>query len=299
MGRVPWNKGITNVKPKPCLCGCGELVKVHKYQSAHKKGYTYLANKYIKGHGKRGVNGFDSAIHLPRSCQCGCGQKTKKFRGKFNRFIKGHENIGRTPWNKGIPFSEKSRKKMSNSHLGKIPANKVALDKKKLHTYYILEKKSAATIARIMNTSYDSVKNRLREFGWARTTKEACSLDEFRNKMRIIRVKELSSNKKLQTPNKLEKMVYTELDTYDVQYEKQAPLFGKFVVDVLFPEEKIILEIFGKYWHTMPQNIKKDKSKKKYLEKCGYEVVELWDYQIYEKGISKAIKDFVKKYNLI
>ena len=82
MARTAWNKGIAKYKPKLCICGCGELVKLHKY-SKNSGGFTYLTNKFIKGHEKRGISGFNPKIHTPQSCACGCGQYTNKFRGKF------------------------------------------------------------------------------------------------------------------------------------------------------------------------------------------------------------------------
>ncbi len=299
MVRIPWNKGVTKFYPKPCLCGCGELVSLHKYRYPKKKGVYYLVNNFIKGHHKRGVNGFDLLIHEPRLCACGCGLKTTKFRGRFSRFIKGHENIGRVPWNKGGTFSIESRKKMSIARLGKEPVNKVIISSDELYGHYVVNKKSAREVSVIMGVSIDVIKNRLQELGWSRTTKEACSIDNFKQKMRTIRIRALSSDRKIASPNKLENLVYTALDARGVQYKKQVPLFDKFVVDALLPKEKIVLEIFGKYWHTMPDVVKKDISKKHYLKKCGYEVEELWDYQIREKGVEKVVSDFVKKYNLV
>lgn len=299
MARIPWNKGVTKFHPKPRLCGCGRLVSLHKYCYPKKKGVYYSVNNFIKGHHKRGIDGFNPLIHEPRLCACGCGLKTTEFRGRFNQFIKGHENIGRVPWNKGGVFSIESKKKMSIARLGKEPANKVIINSVELHKHYVVDKKSIREVSIIMGVSIDVVKNRLQELGWSRTTKEARSIDKFKQKMRIIRIRALSSDKKIASPNKLENLVYTALDAYGVQYKKQVPLFDKFVVDALLSKEKIVLEIFGKYWHTMPDVAKKDASKKHYLKKCGYEVEELWDYQIREKGVDKVVGDFVKKYNLV
>ena len=136
MARTAWNKGITKYKPKPCVCGCGEFVKLHKY-SKGSEGFTYLINKFIKGHEKRGISGFDPKIHTPQLCACGCGQYAKKFRGKYNQFIKKHENIGRVAWNKNRPFSLESRKKMSVARLGKEPANKILVDLNKVKELYL------------------------------------------------------------------------------------------------------------------------------------------------------------------
>ncbi|MDZ4299375.1 MAG: DUF559 domain-containing protein, partial [Candidatus Sungbacteria bacterium] len=254
---------------------------------------------FVIGHSKRGINGFNMEIHRSRLCQCGCGQYTTKFRGRHNRFMRKHENNGRVPWNKGKAFSDEVRKKMSLARLGKEPANKTVIDLIALHRHYIHEKKTISTVSREINILTDAIKNRLRALGWSRTTKESCATDAFREQMRQIRIKTLTSRQAIESPNKLEKSVYEALDRMNIPYEKQVPLFGKFVVDVLFPQQHLVLEIFGRYWHRMPQNVRKNYSKKKYLEKCGYRVEEVWDNEIKEKGVDSVLEKVVEKYALI
>lgn len=297
--RVAWNKNITKFRSKPCLCGCGTFLKVHKYFKKEGQGFSYIVNSFVKGHKKRGAPGFNPEIHNSRLCACGCGELTKKFRGGFNRFIKKHENIGRTPWNKGKSFSLESRQKMSIARLGKEPANKVRIDFEKLYKFCVQEKKSASAVSKELNVSLDVVKNRLRELRWSRSTKESCSEPLFRERMRGVRIKTLSSPQAMETPNKLEKLVYNSLDNLGVVYKKQTPLFGKFVVDIFFPQALLVVEIFGRYWHEMSVNKKKDYSKKRYLEKCGYKVEELWDDEIRRHGADVLLGEILRKYNLV
>lgn len=278
---------------KLCLCGCKEVLPVHWYKNGPR------VFKFIKEHARRGVGGFDPSVHNPRICACGCGERTNKVGSKYRYFIKGHENNGRTPWNKGKPFSFKSRQKMSIAHLGKKPANKAFVDIEKLYHLYVKEKKNSRHVAQELGVSYDAVKNRLREFGWARSTKESCSSTEFKEQMRQIRIKTLISKPVVESPNKLERVVYDALDNLGPSYKKQIPLFNKFVVDVLFPKNKLVLEIFGRYWHEMSINKKKDFSKKRYLIKCGYKVEEIWDYEIKQSGIEPILQKVFKKYNII
>jgi very-short-patch-repair endonuclease len=275
----------TSVKLKTCLCGCGSLVR--------------LNNLFIKGHNRRGINTFNSGIYSPRLCLCGCGKITKKLRGRFNRYIKGHENIGRSAWNKGKSFSEASKLKMRQSHLGKEPANKIPIDLDVLHKLYIRDRKNIAFVSKAIGVPADAIKNRLRSLGWSRTTKESCSSEEFKERMRQIRVDFLASDKKIETPNKLERLVYDSIEELNIPYEKQVPLFGKFVVDTLFPDKNLVLEVFGQYWHERPTIIKKDYSKRKYLEKCGYKVEEIWDYEIKRQGIQTVLKNVFQKHGLL
>jgi len=273
-------------KTKTCLCGCGKIV-------------ARPINSFIKGHNRRGIGKFKTGIYSLRLCLCGCGKTTKKFRGRFNKYVKGHENIGKIPWNKGKSFSKESRRKMSLARLGREPANKVSIDLKKLYRLYVREKKTASTVSREMNISLDVVKNRLRALEWSRSTKESCSEPHFKERMRRLRIKTLSSQKAIETPNQLEKLVYSSLDKIGIGYKKQAPLFDKFVVDILIPQIPLVIEVFGRYWHEKPQVRKKDFSKKKYLEKCGYEVEELWDYEIKEHGPISLLKKVLGKHGLI
>lgn len=295
----PWNKGITIHKPKLCLCGCSKFLKIHKYPKKQRGGFSYVVNNFIRGHSKRGISGFNPQIHSPHLCTCGCGKITRKFRGRFNRFIKGHENIGRTPWNKGKSFSRIARKKMSLARIGKEPPNKINIDLEKIHKLYVQEAKTISVVSRELNVPSDAVKNRLQTLGWSRSTKESCSTTMFKEKMRQIRIKTLISQKMIETPNKLEQLVYKSIDKFDIPYKRQVPLFGKFVVDVFFPKKLLVLEIFGRYWHDKPIIRRKDFSKKKYLEKCGYKVEELWDDEIKRNDINLLLQNIFQKHNLI
>jgi len=240
---------------------------------------------------------------LKKLCLCGCKDVLPVHwhdgRPQVFSFIQGHQNIGRVAWNKGKTFSEKSRHKMSLARLGKEPANKIKINLEKLHQLYTEEQKNTRQVAEELNVPYDAVKNRLRFLKWSRSTKESCSSHAFKEQMRRIRIKTLISKPMIESPNKLEKAVYDTLDKFGVYYKKQVPLFNKFVVDVLFPQNNIVLEIFGRYWHEMPVNKKKDFSKKKYLIKCGYKVEEIWDYEIKEKGVGPILQEVLNRYNII
>lgn len=96
-----------------------------------------------------------------------------------------------------------------------------------------------------------------------------------------------------------ERIVREELEKLNIKYEEQKEMYNKFIVDFYLPEYNIVLEVFGDYWHSNPQvygygeglkepnenqlkQIKKDKSRKGYLEKCGHKFVSLWEKDIYE-----------------
>ncbi len=52
-------------------------------------------------------------------CLCGCGKETNIYQGTHRRYINGHQNKGRIPYNKGIPCSELQKLNISNTKFGK------------------------------------------------------------------------------------------------------------------------------------------------------------------------------------
>lgn len=291
-----YGKRIVGVSSKLCLCGCGEFLPLHAYKSKNHPTY-YTAFSFIKGHHKRGVSGFNSEIHLPRLCECGCGQYTKKFGGKYNRFIKKHENIGRIAWNKGKPFSIKSRKKMSIARLGKEPVNKLPVDLNKIKEFYFDKMLTRQETAKLLGISVCVVKTRVKFLRGK--LNDPYHSPEFLKRMRKIGVELFKKWGYRDGPNKLEQLVYSTLDKYKIEYQKQVPLFDKFVVDAFFPKEKLILEIFGDYWHKYPRTIKKDEWKKKFLKNRGYQIEEIWERDIKQRGVELVMNKFIEKYKLI
>lgn len=87
-----------------------------------------------------------------------------------------------------------------------------------------------------------------------------------------------------------EKIVEGILIKLGLDYKSQHPVIGtKFIND--FEVGNIVIEVQGDYWHGNPKfyqefnevqqkMINRDKRKKKVLEKMGYKVLYLWEYDI-------------------
>lgn len=59
------------------------------------------------------------------------------------------------------------------------------------------------------------------------------------------------------------------------KYERYRP-------DFVLPEYRIIIEVFGYYWHAIPGAAKKDATRAAMYTASGYTYYELWDYEIFE-----------------
>ena len=94
---------------------------------------------------------------------------------------------------------------------------------------------------------------------------------------------------------KPEQIVADVLYLEDVEFEHNAPLYGKFYVDFLLSDGTII-EVFGDYWHgnpkvfpklteTQKKQQAKDRSRVAYLRKCGHKVVVFWEKELKENSL--------------
>jgi very-short-patch-repair endonuclease len=50
--------------------------------------------------------------------------------------------------------------------------------------------------------------------------------------------------------------------------------------DFYLPEQNILLEVDGRYWHTTPDGLKRDKIKNRLAKKMGYRLVRVWEDEI-------------------
>lgn len=105
-------------------------------------------------------------------------------------------------------------------------------------------------------------------------------------------------------PTVPENRIAAILDQKGIKYQRNVPLYGKFIVDFLLDDGRIV-EVFGDYWHGNPAKYPtpdktqlrqqhKDKSRLAYLKKCKREVIVIWenrvgrrDYSIMENEVNR------------
>jgi len=127
---------------------------------------------------------------------------------------------------------------------------------------------------------------------------------ENRSSMRKQMLKTLSTYPRRTKP---EKFIKNILETLSIQYGEQVVIGKKFCVDFLVG--RLVIEVFGDYFHANPikygeglkpldriqkKNILNDNRKIKYLEKCGYRVLVIWEHEIEQEPL--LVKQKLKQY---
>lgn len=114
-----------------------------------------------------------------------------------------------------------------------------------------------------------------------------------------------------------ESLVREWLENNNIKFKQECGFLKKYYVDFYLPDYKIIIEVYGDYWHVNPRiydihgndknkkpltDIQKEKIKtnydnirKKELESYGYKVKILWEYDIL-RDLNSLMVDILKKY---
>jgi len=83
----------------------------------------------------------------------------------------------------------------------------------------------------------------------------------------------------LARPTSIELAMESLLKSLNIAFESQKPI-GKYIVDIYIPSENLVIECDGDYWHSLPQAIKRDKEKNKYLQGLGYKIARIAEHNI-------------------
>lgn len=101
--------------------------------------------------------------------------------------------------------------------------------------------------------------------------------------------------------NRLEKAGNVLLDILNIDYQTQVLICNKFLVDVLIPDKRIIIQWDGDYWHgfneikteSQKKRMLLDKSQDAYLKKAGYQIIRFWEHEVYKEK-EKVIENIRK-----
>ena len=90
-----------------------------------------------------------------------------------------------------------------------------------------------------------------------------------------------------------ERLIEKELLKQGILYSKQVPLLGVAIVDFLLPD-KVIIQVDGDYWHSLPKVKKRDANQDFILGFKGYKIYRFWERNI-KKSPSACIKHVITK----
>ena len=96
-------------------------------------------------------------------------------------------------------------------------------------------------------------------------------------------------------PNLIEKAVYDYLLLKGFIFEKQKVVGNRFVVDAYIPSLNLVIEIDGKYWHSLPKAIERDKRKEQYLKTHGFKLLRLPEKEIRNRNFEKVLDEILKE----
>lgn len=97
--------------------------------------------------------------------------------------------------------------------------------------------------------------------------------------------------------NTLELAGHAILEQSGFPYAEQQVIGGRFVVDALLPDHRIIVQWDGDFWHGNPSvytalspiqvvNVRRDKQCDAYAKQCGYTVLRFWESDVHSDPAS-------------
>ncbi len=311
-GKSPWNKGIPMSEELR-----RKSSEAHKGQIAWNKDLSKYTDKRIKEYALK-MSGKNNS-HYGKS-PWNKGKKKIYTQEQLNRMSEAHK--GQIAWNKGKTgiYSEETRRKIGLAGKGRIPWN---LGKSPSEETI---KKQKETFRKTMSNS--EVRKRLSE-----AIKKSWSNPELRKRQSEVHkgkpsprrgkkfpetsepsrkrmLKQYDSGKfPLQQNTKPERKIKEELlkrgYKESIDFIHQYKFMNKFMCDFCFPQQKLIIEVDGDFWHTNPKkyptgsplhqhqikNLERDKSKSSYITKVDnstWTLLRFWESDI-NKNVAKCV----------
>jgi len=267
---IPWNKGLTketdiNVKK------IAEKLKGRKPSEETKR-------KMSENHAD--VSGKNNPIYgKPRSEETKRKiSETKKIRYALGEIVS---------WNKGKPFSEESKQRMSRAHKGKKHSEE---HKRKIGETMKGRKctwgyKIGAAQMGEKNHNYGKRGEGTPMYG-KHHTKEA------KQKIREKRLKQVIPTK----DTSIEVALQKELTKRDIAYEKHLSVCGTCQPDIVFPKLQVAVFADGNYYHSKTfdngKRWKNDRRQEKILQEKGWTPIRFWGHEI-KKDVSSCVDQIV------
>ena len=101
-----------------------------------------------------------------------------------------------------------------------------------------------------------------------------------------------AASRKTTAGTSIERAVWEILDALGVGYETQKRI-GPYFVDIYVPSKNLVIECDGEWWHSCPEQIKRDRVRDAYLKKRGYQVLRLPERVIRGGEASQVLEDIL------
>lgn len=232
---------------------------------------------------------------------------------------------GKVPWNKGIPLSEESKRKMSERvkercksveyrammsearrgipHTEETKHRLSEIMQGRVVSVETRRRMSEANQRRVLSDWYEDYIKRLRIIGKNRVLTE-----DVKEKIRVARAGQIMPYR----DTKPERKVQNALRRMYIDYRKHKILFGLLPqpykyhrFDIIVDARKLIIEIQGCYWHGCPicysnpselqkNTSDKDQKIRALAEAGGWKVVWLWEHDININNFENKILEVMK-----
>lgn len=294
-----------------CKCGCGKYIEfglsntyIHGHNRKGKRTSEETKRKLSKPRPRGSIEKQKATCKIkridrdklrpkPKLCECGCGNYAKSNR----RFVSGHNsrmrseetclkislnNMGKPAWNKGIPSTKEARDKVSKTKKAQYLGEEGIVLKQSisegLKKFFATEEGKASMRKqskrlkgkptpikgkRMSDESRTKISERVREW-WA-------TASESEKKHKLSRLRNHDK------PNRVEKMLLKLIKHLGFRFVGDGKFYiEKFNPDFVHKGKKMIVELFGRYWHEKDKRSRIEKKLRAFMN-AGYQWLIVWD----------------------
>lgn len=234
----------------------------------------------------------------------------------FKERLKGENNPN---YRHGPTYCKHCNKKMSKNAKGNVCVKCIGQEKTGENNPFYGKKHTEETRRKMSENHYDCSGENNTFYGKKHTKETRKRISDARKEEwksfseteKLCRYSHLNAGIKKQLEQKgntkPEKAIGQILKHLGISFKNNELLYDKFFVDFLL-DNNFIIEVFGDYWHANPKiynqlnehqskQIKKDRARLSYLNKCGRKVLVLWEYEIKNEiaNVEQKIKNFLEK----